>query len=236
MDRDVSFSGDPAVVKIFGYMGDDNAPCYAALVRNPDLLHDHSLDEGRLDRLREDLVMKGHYGCFEHQAVTLYLETPIFVARQVMRHRTFSYNEYSMRYKDLEPRFYEPETFFKDVKRKELGDVPTPVEEQTAARQMFEVACTAAWARYRDLLDYGVRKEQASRIMPLETFTSFYMTGNLRNWWHFLNLRVDAHAQIETRVLAKKIEGQLDLIWPKSMNLWRRYGRGPLGTGLIQTP
>ena len=236
----IAFINVPAVVKIVGYMGDDDTPCYAALVQNPDLLRSRNVEiagqENRLDRLREDLIMKGHYGCFEHNAVTLYLETPIFVARQIMRHRTFSYNEYSMRYKELEPRFYEPETFFTDVKRKELGDVPTPVDNQNVIQLQFRAACTDAWVRYQTMLAHGVRKEQASRIMPLETFTSFFMTGNIRNWWHMLNLRVDAHAQVETRYLAKEIEKMLDQTWPKSMALWRKYGRGPLEAGPIQTP
>jgi thymidylate synthase (FAD) len=70
---------------------------------------------------------------------------------------------------------------------------------------------------YESLLEQGVCREQARAILPQSLLTKFYMTGNLRNWVHFIRLRKDNHAQYEVQVVARRIEQALRKLWPNSM-------------------
>ena len=67
-------------------------------------------------------------------------------------------------------------------------------------------------------------------------FTSLWMSGRLSDWFHFLNLRLDSHAQEETRFIAGLIAEEIRGKYPKSFELWDKYARGPLPSGCIQTP
>ena len=171
------------------------------------------------------LAREGHTSCFEHQGATLRLKVPIFIARQIQRHRTFSYNEISRRYVDTDPEFYWPDKWRKRADNVKQGssdeevvtgwwraaDNSYPVQERVEEHLAMTVEL------YEDMLKAGVAPELARMILPQNMYTEFYMTGNLRAWAHFLNLRLDAHAQKEVRDVAEQVRDTLVPLWPVSM-------------------
>lgn len=171
------------------------------------------------------LAREGHTSCFEHQGATLRLKVPIFIARQIQRHRTFSYNEISRRYVDYEPEFFWPDMWRKraeNVKQgssdEEVGQVWwTDVENSYPVEEGAKEIADFCLSRYNDMLKSGVAPEQARMILPQNMYTEFYMTGNLRAWVHFLNLRLDEHAQKEVRDVAEQVRDILTPLWPVSM-------------------
>ena len=179
-------------VKLIDSMGSDDSPAFSAWVSTA---RDRDRSEEDISSLIERLSRDGHLGCFEHQAATFEIHCPIFVARQIQRHRTFSYNELSGRYKDF---------------REQPVYLPKDMEESGVARDAVQSAITS----YAKLRELGYSRENARIILPLGTMTRFRMTGNLRNWSHFLSLRMSEHAQDETRLMAELIYNRLQSLWP----------------------
>ena len=161
------------------------------------------------------LAREQHTSCFEHMGATLRLKVPIFIARQIQRHRTFSYNEVSRRYIDDEPEFFWPDTWRMRADNVKQGssDVEVSFDAKGWAKAVAEVALET----YERLLEEGVAPEQARMILPQNMYTSFYMSGNLRAWSHFLSLRLDEHAQKEVRDVAEQVRDILAPLWPVSM-------------------
>lgn len=153
-----------------------------------------------------------HTSCFEHQTATLRLKVPIFVARQIQRHRTFAYNEVSRRYVKDELEFYVPPL------RKAASNV-----KQGSSDELAETTVDINWyvgvavGAYEKMLEDGVAPEQSRMILPQNLMTQFFMTGNLRNWAHFLELRLDPHSQAEVREVAQKIKDILTSLFPVSV-------------------
>lgn len=228
-------------VEYISHMGDDLSPVNAARVsmdKRSDWEVDSVEEEYDADsrtvvttpkyklsdkdaKLISYLAKHKHTSCFEHQAATLRLKVPIFIARQIQRHRTFSYNEISRRYVDTPPEFFWPDKWRKRADNVKQGssdeectvtgaDGSTP---DTVAKHAVSVAILA----YESLLERGVAPEQARMILPQATYTEFYMTGNLHNWVHFLKLRLDGHAQKEVQTVAKMVEDILVPLFPVSM-------------------
>lgn len=161
-----------------------------------------------------------HVTPFEFVTLTFEISAPIFVARQVFRHRTFSYNELSGRYSEIPENCYIPEKFGKqDTKNKQGSTGEFTDTENMDCGEIMQNAVDQAFSAYRALLAKGVSKEQARFILPVNTFTKWRQTGNLRNWLHFLSLRLDAHAQKETRELAEMIAHLTHDVCPLTINL-----------------
>lgn len=173
------------------------------------------------------LAKHKHTSCFEHQGATLRLKVPIFIVRQIQRHRTFSYNEVSRRYVDSQPEFFWPDKWRKRADNVKQGSSDEVVKwinvgysSVTARTEAFEEGVTKL---YNDMLEGGVAPEQARMILPQNMYTEFYMTGNLRNWAHFLKLRLDGHAQKEVQDVAKMVENILKPLWPVSVEALMKY-------------
>ena len=176
------------------------------------------------------LAKHKHTSCFEHQGATLRLKVPIFIARQIQRHRTFSYNEVSRRYVDTPPEFFWPDKWRKradNVKQGSSDDEVTSlglqgfreVTPQEAADKLVEHAMTL----YNTMLEEKVAPELARMILPQNMYTEFYMTGNLRNWAHFLKLRLDGHAQKEVQEVANQVLGILQPLFPVSVEALMKH-------------
>jgi len=164
-----------------------------------------------------------HFTPFEFCQIAIEIKAPIYVARQVFRHRTFSYNEQSGRYSELPEEAYIPELKFQSQTNKQGSGSLVSAQSKIVAFG-FSVLDTALhklqWFTYKALLAAGVSKEQARMRLPVSTMTKWRMTGNLRNWIHFLGLRMDTHAQEETRELAKAIFEILSAQYPRSLQLF----------------
>jgi thymidylate synthase (FAD) len=189
---------------------------------------DESVVHAERKGLLNFLMTNRHASPFEHVTATFLVECPIFVVREVHRHRTFSYNEVSGRYSVLEPKFYIPN---EDRPLQQIGKVgaynfaPGTELQQEHTREQLTAAYTAAWGHYQFLLNQGVAKEVARMVLPVGIYTSFYMTGNLRNFLNFLVLRTSQDALYEIREMAFQIETKLRTVAPTCLDLWDENNR-----------
>lgn len=209
----------------------DTDVAYAAWVSNF-AAESRNRDTSNIGKLIDFLYSNKHMSPFEHGSFTFFIDTTLFVAREFMRHRTFSYNETSGRYKEMEGRFYIPPfgrpliqvgrpgayTFTQGTE----DQYWVMVKDQTEA---FEFC----WEKYQKQLRDGVAKEVARNVLPLSLYTQFYATANPRNIMQFLILRNDDQALFEIRHIAKKIEEHfartMPLTWAafnKERELWVR--------------
>ena len=176
------------------------------------------------------LAREQHFAPFEHLTATLHLKVPIFIARQIHRHRTFSYSEVSRRYVDEAPMFYWPEVWRKraaNIKQGSSEEIVTelppypnyddPLSKRAipmfTAQQIIE---NQARQWYKEMLKAGIAPEQARMVLPQNVYTEFWMSGDLRAWAHFIVLRKDAHAQQEVQVVANRVAEKLRTLWPTS--------------------
>lgn len=163
-------------------------------------------------------LMKGRHGTpFESSVITFRVKAPIFVAREWMRHRIGSYNEWSGRYSVLEAEFYIPKQM-----RSQVGKPGAYTFEPLAnefddrlARDAMLFACEGSFETYDYLLKVGVAKEVARMVLPVNTYTQFYWTVNARSLMNFLSLRNEANAMFEIREYAKAVEE----LWRSKMPL-----------------
>jgi len=157
------------------------------------------------------LVQHKHWSPFEHGHATFEIETSKAIGIQLIRHRSFSFQEFSQRYQDVN----------------HLGDVFEPIElreqcednRQSSTEVINPLLSNGVFAEknidihferchhlYNELLKAGVAREQARMVLPLATTTKIHMTGSIRSWVHFLELRDDGHAQKEIQLIAKEIK------------------------------
>lgn len=158
------------------------------------------------------LAKHKHTSCFEHQAVTLRLKVPIFIARQIQRHRAFSYNEISRRYVKDNLEFYWPDKWRKAAENVKQGSSDEDFIGKDEDNPLTLVESATDW--YNRMIEQGMCAEQARMLLPQNLYTTFYMTGNLRNWIHFLKLRLDSHAQKEVRDVAEMCEKIIAPLFP----------------------
>lgn len=180
----------------------------------------------RAEGLINFLYRERHMSPFEHGSFTFYIDTPIFVAREFMRHRTFSYNETSGRYKELEPRFYLIDDDRPVVQKGKVGayrfDDGTP-EQYGYVYASTTQAYQNAWGAYQNMLGAGVAREVARNVLPVGIMTQFYATANPRNIMQFLLLRNDSNALYEIREVAEQIEEQFAEQMPLTYAAFKRY-------------
>lgn len=180
----------------------------------------------RVTGLINFLYRERHMSPFEHGSFTFYIDTPIFVAREFMRHRTFSYNETSGRYKELEPRFYLIDDNRPVVQKGKVGAYR--FDEGSADQYGNVYANTTlsyanSWSAYQGMLNHGIAKEVARNVLPVGTMTQFYATANPRNIMQFLLLRNDDNALYEIREVAKDIEKAFAKAMPITYDAFKKY-------------
>ena len=155
-----------------------------------------------------------HTTPFEAMVFTFEVQAPIFVFRQWHRHRTWSYNEVSARYTELPDLFYVPEVKVVGIQsalNKQARDRTAHSSWAEANANMIRETSELAHTRYKQLLAQQCPREIARLVLPLNTYSRMFATVDLRNLFHFLELRLDAHAQYEIRVYA---EALLNLVQP----------------------
>lgn len=207
-------------VELISHMGDDLSIVRAARVsygREPGEKFDPVKDA----KLLKYLLRHNHWSPFEHATLTFRVELPIFVARQWMRHRSWSFNEVSARYTQLPPMFFMPDewrvqsTVNRQGSEGRLTDVASD-EADMIALGAFEAVAAA----YQSLLALGVGREQARSVLPVGVFTQLYATASLRSVLHFLALRDEPHAQAEIRDYAREVRSLTADVFPHTMYAW----------------
>lgn len=146
------------------------------------------------------LMRHWHTTPFEMVEFKFRIKCPIFVARQLMRHRTASINEYSARYSVVKNEFWVPSMFRGQSKTNTQGSDGFFYNDELKTE--YVNACENSFRVYQSMLDAGVSREIARAVLPQSTFTEFYWKINLHNLLHFLRLRMDSHAQPEIQEVA----------------------------------
>ena len=174
---------------------------YIARVSNP-----NNQDNEKFAGLLKYCIKHQHWSVFEQSSMTLEIETTRAIAAQILRHRSFTYQEFSQRYAastalgkiDL------PELRRQDTKNRQnsIDDLDPEVVE-TLNRQI-ETLFTASTNLYSQMLEAGVAKECARMVLPLATPTRIYMTGSCRSWIHYINLRSGHGTQKEHMDIANQ--------------------------------
>jgi thymidylate synthase (FAD) len=185
-------------------MGSDLSVVQAARISNGAAMPDW---RGAPDeRLINFLAKHEHMTPFEHATFKFYVKAPIFVIREWQRHRTFSYNELSARYKKLEPEFFYPRRPRIQDPINKQGSVET--DDDLLHLQVNEVlgrGYAGSMQAYEKMLDMGIAREIARSVLPVGIYSEMYVTGNFRNWMHWWWLRSGADAQQEIREYAHAV-------------------------------
>ena len=188
------------------------------------------------DRGLINYLMRDRHGSpFEHNSMTFYVQAPSFVFREFMRHRIASYNEESGRYRELRPVFYVPAPERKLVQVGKPGayDFIDGTPEQTEiVDEATREASAHAFAAYQRMLDAGVAREVARIVLPLNTYSSMYVTMNARSLMNFLSLRTKVEGshfpsfpQREIEMCAEKMEDLWATLMPMTHSAFAATGR-----------
>lgn len=173
------------------------------------------------------LLRHRHTTPFEQVTMTWRVRAPLFVARQWMRHRTGSFNEESARYSVVEDRVYAPPAEAircqSTTNRQGSGGALADPSAARDAAAIIARANAAARRAYDALLEAGVAREQARAVLPVGMYTTFVWTVSLWNLFHFLKLRMDAHAQQEIREFAQAIYEILGPVAPVAREAFADY-------------
>tara|TARA_R100000231_G_scaffold10341_1_gene12628 strand:+ start:289 stop:918 length:630 start_codon:yes stop_codon:yes gene_type:complete len=176
---------------------------YIARVSNP-----ANQENENYSGLLKYCIKHNHWSVFEQSSMTVEIETTRAIAAQILRHRSFTYQEFSQRYADakLLETIELPELRRQDTKNRQnsIDDLDPKVIE-TLNKQMITLF-SSAYSLYNQMLEDGVAKECARMVLPLCTPTRLYMTGSCRSWIHYINLRSANGTQKEHMIIAQAIK------------------------------
>lgn len=202
-------------VNYLDHMGNDLTVVNAARVS---MNKWHSEFQESDTRLIEYLAEHNHWSPFAHAFMQFHIKAPIFVARQLVKHQVgLAWNEVSRRYVDSEPEFYivEMRSRAENVKQGSL-DETIPIPERKFREVENVLACQNCIIAYNHMLDDGVAPEVARAILPQSMMTEWVWSGSLYAFARVCNLRLDKHAQKESRIVAKEIYRHLKELFPVS--------------------
>jgi len=159
---------------------------YVARVSNP-----HNQENDSFAGLLKYCIKHGHWSVFEQAYMTLEINTTRAIAAQILRHRSFTYQEFSQRYADsnLLGKIKMPELRRQDDKNRQNSIDDLDPELVESLNRQIDTVFTASTNLYNQMLEAGVAKECARFVLPLATPTRIYMTGSCRSWIHYINLR-----------------------------------------------
>lgn len=179
---------------------------HEARVSNPS----NRLNHETAPKLLKHLIDSRHWSPFEMVAFNFEVETSRAISQQIIRHRSFSFQEYSQRYSEVEG--IQPiELRYQAEKNRQSS---TDVCDGYVLNEMVNRTIIELQEVYQELISAGIARECARMILPLATTTTIVMHGTLRSWIHFLDQRCNDHAQKEIRLIALEIRRQLSELCP----------------------
>lgn len=214
---DVRFRSD-VVVDLVDFLGGDERVVQAARVSTKGEASRGA--QSGVQGLIRYLMREGHHVPFEHSVFTFYIEAPIFVTRQLLKHRISSISETSGRYRELEGDFYVPAEDRPLVQVGKTGDYvfePGDERHHHVAATAVTTVSRAAWYAYNAMLQEGISKEVARMVLPVNLYSSMYLTLNARSLMNVLDLRTSdkgSHPQHEIELVGKAIEGHFEAQMP----------------------
>jgi len=192
-------------------------------------------DAGHSKGLIGYLMRARHGSPFEHNSMTFFVEAPIFVFREFMRHRIASYNEESGRYRQLNPVFYVPgpeRHLVQEGKPGAYDFVAGTPEQYDVVVRATQQSCRQAYEAYLAMLDAGVAREVARGVLPVATYSSMYVTLNARSLMNFLSLRTKregsafpSYPQREIEMVAEQMEVHWAALMPITYAAFEAGGR-----------
>ena len=196
-------------VTLIDYMGSDLSVVNAARV-SFGKKHDTFQDKDK--KLINYLAKHKHLSPFGHAFASFHVKAPIFVARQLVKHKFLRWNEISRRYVDHEPEFYVPDVWRGRSEDKKQGsdgfvDIDKSLIEETHGQ---------AEVTYQELLSLGVAPEQARMVLPQSTMTEWYWSGSLDAFAAMCKLRCASDTQYESRIVADQISDLMEELFPVS--------------------
>lgn len=202
-----------AVKVVWSTPDGEDAVAFCARVSNPE----NQVSQETAPRLLKYLIKHKHWSPFEMANVCMEIETTRDIARQILRHRSFSFQEFSQRYAAVQG-FELSEVRLQDTKNRqnsiEVGDSYLHnwwFKAQQRVREDAELVYNMALAK-------GVAKEQARKLLPEGlTMSKMYMNGTLRSWLHYVEIRCDKATQKEHREVAEKCRDELTKLFPNVM-------------------
>ena len=176
---------------------------YIARVSNPS-----NQENEKYSGLLKYCIKHNHWSVFEQSTMTVEIETTRAIAAQILRHRSFTFQEFSQRYADtnLLESIQLPELRRQDTKNRQnsIDDLDPEVVEKL--NKQMKTLFSSGQALYNQMIESGVAKECARMVLPLCTPTRIYMTGSCRSWIHYINLRSGHGTQKEHMVIAKAVK------------------------------
>ncbi len=207
----VKVLGDQGWVGLIGSLGSEITILNAARVSFGKMKE--TMDDNDLVLL-EYLISNRHTSPLEHVVFTFSVHCPLFVRGQWHRHRTWSYNEISRRYTEVDMEFYLPEKFRKQAPVNRQASVEWENYDFTEIRKEFDDQNKKSLELFNKLIEQGVCREQARSVLPQSMMVTFWATVDLNNLIHFLDLRDSEHAQWEIREYAIAIKKLISPIIP----------------------
>lgn len=192
---------------------------YCARVSNPENQHNHET----APKLLKYLMKHKHWSPFEMANVCMEIETTRDIARQILRHRSFSFQEFSQRYATVQG-FDTRECRLQDNKNRQNSLVIEDQELQNWWTLAQERVQEEAQFMYQAALNRGIAKEQARALLPEGMAVSrMYMNGTLRSWLHYIEVRTDPSTQKEHRDVAEACKNVLATVCPSIMEMMNEY-------------
>lgn len=179
------------------------------------LYYDYKLNDSDV-KLINYLAKHKHFSPFNHAFLSFRIKAPIFVARQLVKHKFLPWNEVSRRYVDSEPEFYFPKYWREKAENVKQGSKEEPMEEGSISMG-FSEAIERSYMEYTHMIKYAnVCPEQARMVLPLNTMTEWVWSGTLGAFLDMLVLRLDPHTQYESRIVAQQIAKVVEQYFPAS--------------------
>ena len=210
-------------IRLVDYLGGDERVVQSARVSYGEGTKSYREDAALIDYL----LRNSHTSPFEQVVFTFHIKLPIFVARQWIRHRTARLNEISGRYSVMKDDFYLPMAEdialqSTDNKQGRSAEALDPAQAEKV-RTAFASGQKAAYSSYSSLVEEGIARELARINLPLSLYTEWYWQIDLHNLFHFLKLRLDAHAQKEIRLYAEVLFEITKKVAPRCCESFERH-------------
>jgi len=186
---------------IDGINNAEDLVAYCARVSNPS----NQMNTETAPKLLGFLIKHKHWSPFELVDMTVEIKTSRAIAAQILRHRSFSFQEFSQRY-SMATEFEDVELRLQGDKNRQVGENLMPVTNPAYENISHLIAESIALSQhcYETMIENGVAKEVARMVLPLTTETTMYMKGSLRSWIHYLELRTEQNTQKEHRIIADR--------------------------------
>ena len=212
----------PMSVELVDHMGSDDSIVNAARVSFHKDASQFTKEQN--DKLLNYLAKHNHWSPYAHAFASFRIKAPIFVARQLVKHQVgLAWNEVSRRYVDEEPEFWFPKEWRGKPVNAKQGSTGTvdkiwwiPEDSWYSVDQGVRETTQYTLRRYMRMIEEGVAPEQARMVLPQNTMTDWIWSGSLAAFCRVCKLRLDPHAQQETRELVEGIKGLLEPLFPVS--------------------